>query len=422
MGNGLTRRQLLRRAAAAGAAVTLPAALVACGSDQAQPEPPAPAEPPPPDPAPPSPPPVPPPPPEPGVVFTISNWPLYIDIDEETEARPTIDQFEAALGIEVDYLEEINDNEEFFAEFQQPLRDGMGIDRDLVVLSDWMAAKMIARGFVLPYDASLVPNAANVHQVLASPSWDAGRQFSLPWQSGLSGIGFDSNRFGPGGPSVTELLEDPALQGRVTVLDQMQDTLGLIMLDNGDDPAAVDEASFARALDRLRAAIDSGQILTATGNEYVDLLLSGDALASFAWSGDMVQLDLDVSGADLEDLDLDLEEFEEDANSLEFVIPSTGGMIWSDNMLIPTGGNVELASRFMNFVYEPSIAAQIGAYVNFTSPVQGAAEAAAAVDSPLAANELIFPTSGTLENVHLFDVAAADDGNLRRRFARALGA
>ena len=118
MGNGLTRRQLLRRAAAAGAAVTLPAALVACGSDQAQPEPPAPAEPPPPDPAPPSPPPVPPPPPEPGVVFTISNWPLYIDIDEETEARPTIDQFEAALGIEVDYLEEINDNEEFFAEFQ----------------------------------------------------------------------------------------------------------------------------------------------------------------------------------------------------------------------------------------------------------------------------------------------------------------
>ncbi len=179
--------------------------------------------------------------------------------------------------------------------------------------------------------------------------------------------------------------------------------MGLMLQLDGADATKVDKAAFSKAIDRLQKAVDSGQIRQFTGNDYAPLLAKGDVWACVAWSGDLVQLQLDKP-------------------SLKFAVPEAGGMIFTDNMLIPKGGDVFTASTFMNFVYDPKIAAQIEAYVNYICPVQGAAEEIRAIDPALADNELIFPSEETLANVQIFDAAAADDPELKSQFQAVIGA
>lgn len=380
----LTRRQLLERAAAGGAALSLPGLLAACGGDEQEER-------------------------AAGDARTlksplvISNWPLYIDIDEETKKRPTIQQFIEKYGIAVRYIEDVNDNNEFFAKIQPALSAGQSTDRDIVVLTDWMAARLIRLGWVEPLDQEAIPNKGNLVDALANPSFDAGRKYSLPWQSGMTGIGYNPKLTGGPVTSVEQLLTDPKLKGKVTVLSEMGDAMGLVMLDNGDDPSKVTEAAFGKAIDKLQAAVDSGQIRQFTGNDYAPLLAKGDVTAAVAWSGDIVQLQLDNP-------------------ELEFVIPDAGGMIWTDNMLVPKGGHAYTASTFMNFVYDPKIAAQIEAYVNYICPVEGAKEAIVAIDESLAENPLIFPPQETLAKVHIFDAEAYESQDFREAFQQLLGA
>jgi len=390
----LTRRQLLERAALGGAALSLPGFLAACGGGG-------------------------------GIEgaatttatgaattgaektladkLTISNWTLYIDIDEDTNERPTLQQFTEATGVEVEYIEDVNDNDEWFGKNQAALRAGQPIGRDLTVLTDWMAARMVRLGYVEPLDDDAIPNKSNLVQALQSPGWDPNREFSLPWQSGLTGIGYDPERYGGEITSISQLLEDPKLKGRVAFLTEMPDTMGLLLLDAGEDPTSVEAGAFDEQIARLQAAVDSGQIRQFTGNDYAGLLARGDLWACAAWSGDMVQLQADNP-------------------NLRFVVPAAGGMIWTDNMLIPKGGHVYTASTFMNFVYDPKIAAQIEAYVNFICPVEGAREEMLALDEELAENELIFPSEETLEQVHIFDAEAADNEELKSKFQAVVGA
>jgi spermidine/putrescine transport system substrate-binding protein len=387
--NRLTRRQLLERAAAGGAALSVPGLLAACGGDGIE----GGAQ-------------------EGGdeggdrtlkTPLVISNWPLYIDIDEDTKQRPTIQQFMQEHGIAVRYIEDINDNNEFFAKLQPSLSQGDSVDRDIVVLTDWMAARLIRLGWVEPLDREAIPNASNLIDALASPTFDPDREFSLPWQSGMTGIGFNPTLTGGDVTSITQLLEDRSLSGKITVLSEMPDTIGLVMLDNGDDPANVTDDAFQRAIDRLQQAVDSGHIRQFTGNEYGGPLVSGDLAAAIAWSGDVVQLQLDNP-------------------DLKWVVPDAGAMIWTDNMLIPTGGHAFTASTFMNFVYDPAVMAQIEAYVNFIPPVEGTKEAIVEIDEELAENELIFPSEETLAQTHIFDAEAADNEQYREKFQALLGA
>ena len=389
----LTRRQLLERAALGGAALSVPGLLAACGGSGGI---------------------------EGGATttatgagttaakeladkLTISNWTFYIDVDEETNERPTLAQFTEETGVEVEYIEDVNDNDEWFGKNQAALKAGNAIGRDITVLTDWMAARMVRLGYVQPLDRDAIPNASNLVSALASPGWDPNREYSLPWQSGLTGIGYDPERFGGEITSVQQLLEDPKLKGKVTFLTEMPDTMGLLLQLDGADPTSVDKAAFDKAIARLQTAVDSGQIRQFTGNDYGPLLARGDAWACAAWSGDLVQLKLDNP-------------------HLEFVIPDAGGMIWTDNMLIPTGGDVFTASTFMNFVYDPKIAAQIEAYINFICPVDGAAEEIRAIDESLADNPLIFPSEEMLANVKIFDAEAADDPELKSAFQAVIGA
>jgi spermidine/putrescine transport system substrate-binding protein len=386
----ITRRQLLRRAAAGGVTLSLPGLLAACGGDdgiEGQ---------------------------EGGTSeaattvrqeladqLVFANWPLYIDINEDTKKRPSLEQFTQETGVRVRYIEEINDNEEWFGKYQAQLAAGDDIGRDIVVLTDWMAARMIRLGYVQKKDKSAIPNEENLAEALRSPGWDPNRDFSLPWQSGLTGIAYNNKTIGKV-TTIDQLLTDPKLKGKVTFLTEMPDTMGLIIASQGGDPASVTDDAFDSAISALEEAVDSGQIRRFTGNDYVEDLASGNVWAAVAWSGDV------AAGIDNPDV--------------EFAVVDTGSHIWTDNMLIPNGGDVFTASTYMNYVYDPKVAAQIAAYVYFITPVAGAEDEIAQYDETAVGNELIFPTEETLSNTFIFDAEAADKPDYRERFQAVIGA
>jgi spermidine/putrescine transport system substrate-binding protein len=386
----MTRRQLLRRGAVGGAALSLPGLLAACGGGdgiEGQQAPTGAGE--------------------TTVVkeladeITVSNWPFYIDQNDDATSFPTLDQFTEETGVKVNYLEDINSNEEFFGEIQAPLSRGQGIDRDIIVPTAWLAARLLDLGYLQKLDKSAIPNFDNLEDTLASPPWDPNRDYSLPWQSYITGVGYDPKKVGGQITSVEQLL-DPALKGKVTMLDSMEDTAALFLLEMGGDPADPDQTAFNEICEKLRRAVDDGQIRQFTGNDYTGLLAGGDAWASIAWSGDIVILQADNP-------------------DLEFRIPDAGGITSVDTMVIPTGGDVFTASTFMNFFYDPEIAAQVAAYVNYITPVEGTKEAIAEIDPALAEDPLIFPPPDVLENLHEFSAEAIENPEFQEQWQSVIG-
>lgn len=337
-------------------------------------------------------------------VLNFANWPLYIDIDEATKTRPTLDKFTEETGIKVNYFEEINDNATYFAKIQGPLSQGRSIDRDIVVLSDneRPLTLMIENGWVEKLDKDLIPNIENLIPAQQSPPFDPNREYSLPYQSGMTGIAWNPKLTDPV-TSITQLLEDSKLKGKITMLTNMADSLGLVLLDSGDDPGAVTDETFSSAIERVQKAVDSGQIRNFTGNDYAEPLTTGSIAAAVAWSGDIVQLQLDNP-------------------ELEWAIPEAGGMIWTDNMIIPTGGSAATASTFMNFYYDPVNQAPIAAYINYVPPVLGTKDVLVEDDPDTANNQLIFPDDATLEQVTQFDSAALNNEDYVAQWQKVLGA
>jgi len=376
----LTRRQIVQRGAAGVTILSLPGLLAACGgggggsADELK------------------------------DVLNFSNWPLYIDFDEKTKKRPSLDEFTKASGIKVNYFEDINSNAEYFGKIQGPLSQGRGIDRDIIVLTDneRFLGLMDTKGWVEELDKELIPNFSNLIDAQASPPFDPERKWSLPWQSGMTGIAWNEKLTGPV-TSVTQLFEDPKLKGKITALNGMGDTMGLVMIDNGDDPSSITDATWNSALERVQAAVDSGQIRRFTGNDYAQPLAKGDLAAAVAWSGDIYQL---LSSND----------------KLRWALPAKGGMIWTDNMIIPQGGSVATASTYMNSVYDPKVAAQIAAYVAYVPPVKGTQEELAKIDPELAKNPLVFPSDADLAKTNQFDPAALNNQTYIEQWQQVLGA
>jgi spermidine/putrescine transport system substrate-binding protein len=365
----LNRRDLLRRAVAGSTLLTVPGVLAACGgssskSSSADSKDKTLAK-----------------------TLRFSNWTLYID-NTKGNKHPTLDMFKEKTGVTVAYTEDINDNASYFGKIQGPLSRGQSIDRDIIVMTDnsRYPALLIKKGWVEKLDKSAIPNIKNLQDALQHPNWDANRDYSLPWQSGMTGIAYNDKLTEPV-LTIDELLENPKLKGKVTLLSEMGDTLTLVMFSNGDDPAKVTDATFDKAMKRIQKAVDSGQVRQFTGNDYSGPLAKGDLSACMAWSGDVVQL-------------------QADNNHLHWNVPTQGGGIWTDNMLIPKGGDVFTASTYMNFVYQPRIAALIEDYVNYICPVKGAKEELQKIDPDVAKNTLIFPTDKMLDNVKGFDAAA----------------
>lgn len=315
--------------------------------------------------------------------LVISNWPLYIDeASADDPGRTTLQDFEKRYGINVSYTADVNDNVEFFAKVVNQLGSCQTTKRDLFMLTDWMAARMIQMGWIQELDAARVPNLhQNLISALRAPAWDPHRRFSAPWQSGMTGIAYNKKKVKEV-RTIDELLTRSDLKGRVTLLTEMRDTMGLIMLSDGADPAKFTRTQWDSAMDKLKRARHSGQIRAFTGNEYVQDLSAGNVVACTAWSGDII-----ASGDE----------------NLVFVVPESGLMIWADNMLVPNLATHQAnAEKWINYYYEPATAARLAAYVNYICPVEGAQQEMEKLDPKLAASELIFPSAETLAQTHLF--------------------
>ena len=383
----LDRRAFLRALGLGGAALAVGPGLVACGTDPVS---------------------------SPGASGTSgassstvswSNWPLYLDVDEDSgNSYPTLEAFEESSGLTVEYTEDINDNDEFFGKISPQLQAGQSTGRDLVVLTDWMAARMISLGYVQELDKSNIPNADNLLPAYQDLEFDPGRAYSLPWQSGLTGIGYNPEKLGREITKLDDLFQDD-LKGRITMLSEMRDTMGLILLSMDVQPEDHTFADYEAAIAKLQGLVDGGFVRAFTGNEYAADLASGNIGAAIAWSGDVVQLQADDPG-------------------MQYVVPDQGGILWSDNLMVPKGAaNKEGAERLIDHYYDPAVAAEVAAYVNYVTPVEGAKAEMEELDPDLASNELIFPTEETLSRLHAFKPLSEDEERqYQDLFQRVIGA
>jgi spermidine/putrescine transport system substrate-binding protein len=298
--------------------------------------------------------------------LTISNWPLYID-------KKTVPDFEKATGVSVKYIEDVNDNAEFFGKLQPQLAQGQSGGRSIFVVTDWMAKKMHDLGYVQNVDKSGLPNVEkNLTPSLQHPTFDPNRDFSVPWQSGMTGLIVRTD-LAPDVHSICDLF-DPKYKGKVDMLTEIPDTIPLVMKCMGVDLKKATVSDWLAAVDKIKAAADSGQIRRFTGNDYARDLTSGDVDAVIGWSGDAAQLQADNP-------------------NIKFVMPTEGCMIFSDNMVIPVGApNPTAAEAWMNYVYDPKNQARITDYNYYLSPVSGVKPILQKSDPTAAKSQLIFPS------------------------------
>jgi spermidine/putrescine transport system substrate-binding protein len=326
-----------------------------------------------------------------------SNWPLYID-------RKVIREFNRRTAATLRYTEDINDNEEFFAKVRQQLEAGEPTGRDLVALTDWMASRWIRLGYLEAIDSANVPNVrANLIDGLRDPVFDKGRKFTAPWQSGITGIGF--NRKVVGDLKSMDALFDPKYKGKVTFLSDARDSSSLVMLMDGVKPEEAKLDDVMAAIDKVDEANRAGQVRRFTGNDYTTDLTKGNVVIAMAYAADLIQLK-----ADNPDLD--------------FVVPEQGAIRWSDNMMIPKGAKHPYGAEvWMNYVYEPEVAAKITAYVGSITPVKGVQELVAKIDPDLAENPLVFPDEETQARLSGYpNLTSAEERQMNERFATVTGA
>jgi spermidine/putrescine transport system substrate-binding protein len=329
-----------------------------------------------------------------GGKLNFANWIGYIDVDEKTKQHPTLDKFSKEQGTAVNYVEAIDGNEEFYAKIQPQLKAGLPTDWDLIVVTDWMVARLVRQGWLEEIDKSQTPNfPANLLDGYIGRSFDPDTKFAAPWQSGMTGLGFDQKKTGP--LDSLDVLFSDKYKGKVTYLTEMRDTVGLSAIRLGSDPSAITQEQFDAALAEVDKAVKGGIVRQVVGNSYVDVMASGDAVLAMAWSGDVLTL---------------LVPDQKPTQDFQWALPKEGGMLWTDNMVIPKGAkNLQQAVSFINFYYDPANAATIEAYVNYVCPVKGAKEEMLKIDKDIANNPLIFPPDDVLSRLKQFRAVTADE-------------
>jgi spermidine/putrescine transport system substrate-binding protein len=333
-------------------------------------------------------------------VVNWSNWPSYMDVDEKTKSHPTLAAFTKKTGIKVSYTEDYNDNDEFYAKVRPLLQAGSDTGRDTWCSTDWMVARLIRLNYVQKLDLANIPNHGNVEDALLDVPFDKGRLYSLPWQSGFTGIAWNPKSTGGRKvESMDQLLTDPQLKGNVTLLTEMRDTVGLVLIELGKDPATFTDADFDAACAEIQKAKDAGQIKAFTGNEYTKPLASGDTAACLAWTGDVVQLKADNP-------------------SLGYALPQKGFLVWSDNFVIPNlAKHKKNAETLINYYYDPAVMAQVVDYVNYVAPVKGSKAVLVKTDPAVATNPLVFPSPDVLARSRIFrGLTAAEETRYNRKF------
>lgn len=340
---------------------------------------------------------------------SFSNWPLYIDADEEDESRrPTLDAFTEKTGIEVRYTEEINDNDEFFGKISPSLMNRQQTGHDLVVVSDWMAARFVRLGWAQKMDRSAQANVAkHLDPQLRSPAFDEGRLHTVPWQSGITGIAYNRKALGREIKSVKDLWH-PDLAGKVTLFSGLDESFSLLMQGNGVDVTKWTESDFHRMCDQVESMVKKKHIRRFTGNDYTSDLGKGDVLACQAYSGDVIQLQADNP-------------------DIEFVVPEEGGELWAESLLVPNLARHKAnAEALIDFYYDPEVAALLAAYVNYVCPVPAAREVLAASGdqetAELAENPLIFPDEDMRKRLVVArDISSVERSSFAKRWNGIVG-
>ncbi|MFF4453991.1 PotD/PotF family extracellular solute-binding protein [Streptomyces goshikiensis] len=338
-----------------------------------------------------------------------SNWPLYIDTDEEDESRrPTLAAFTERTGIAVRYTEEINDNDEFFGKVSPALMNRQETGHDLVVVSDWMAARFVHLGWAQKMDRSAQSNVtAHLDPQLASPAFDEGRLHTVPWQSGITGIAYNRKALGREIKSVKDLWH-PDLAGKVTLFSGLDESFALLMQGDGVDVTRWTDSDFHRMCDRVESMVKKKHIRRFTGNDYTSDLSKGDVLACQAYSGDAIQLQADNP-------------------DIEFVVPEEGAELWAESLLVPNLARHKAnAEALIDFYYDPEVAAELAASVNYVCPVPAAREVLAAAEdketAELAENPLIFPDEDMRRRLVVArDISSVERRTLARRWNAIVG-
>jgi spermidine/putrescine transport system substrate-binding protein len=342
-----------------------------------------------------------------------ANWPAYIDLtgkagDEGVYApgsSPMLEQFKKQFNVDVDYEEKIGDNATFVETIKPALVGGLATGWDLIILTDWMASKLVANNWLEKIDQSNVPNCtANLRDALKNSSWDPNQDYHYPWQSGMTGVGFNAKTLKDNGiaepTKIADLWNIPP--DKVTFLSEARDTFGLVLLKLGvnADGATVTADQLQQAADAMQPLVDGG--LRFQGNEYLQDFAQKKTWAAYVWSGDL------ASSGGPDD---------------KFIFPEEGTLIWTDNMLIPKGAaNKYTAELMMNFVYDPKIAAQIEDYVFYVCPVKGADAEIKAIDPDAATNPLIFPTPDVVAKQHSFQALSDEnEAKLNELYAKLSG-
>ncbi|WP_418959408.1 polyamine ABC transporter substrate-binding protein [Streptomyces tritici] len=339
--------------------------------------------------------------------LSFSNWTEYMDVSEDEKSRPTLEAFTKRTGIKVKYTEDINDNVEFFGKIKPQLAAGQDTGRDLICVTDWLAARIIRLGWAQKLDPANLPNAyANLSAQFRRPDWDPGRSYSYPWTGISTVIAYNSKATGGRKvDSVTQLLDDPALKGRVGFLTEMRDSIGMTLIDMGKDPGSFTDADFDAALGRLQKGVDTKQIRRFTGNDYTSDLDKGDLAACLAWAGDVIQLQADNP-------------------DIKFAIPSAGYITSSDNLLVPAQARHKTnAEKLIDYYYELPVAAQLAAYINYVCPVDGVKDELAKIDPELASNTLILPDKAMAAKSRAFrSLSSKEETAYEEKFAKLIGA
>ncbi|MDG4864324.1 spermidine/putrescine ABC transporter substrate-binding protein, partial [Streptomyces sp. T-3] len=341
--------------------------------------------------------------------LAFANWPLYIDTDDEDASkRPTLDAFEKRTGISVSYSEEINDNDEFFGKISPALMNHQATGRDLIVISDWMCARFVRLGWVQEMDRSRQPNVRKyLDPLLRTPHFDKGRRFSVPWQSGITGIAYNRKKLGREIRSVADLWA-PDLRGKVTLLSGLDEAFALLMQGDGVDITRWRTDDFHRVCDRVEKLVNSRHIRRFTGNDYIKDLESGDVLACQAYSGDVIQLQADKP-------------------EIEFVVPEEGAELWSESLMIPNlARHKRNAEALVDYYYDPSVAAELAAWVNYVCPVPAARDVLASSKdeetAALAEDPLIFPDDAMRSRLAIArDITSGERGELAKRWNGVAG-
>ena len=338
-------------------------------------------------------------------VVNWSTWIDYIDIDDAGN-RPTLERFKADTGITMNYNEDYNDNNEFYAKVRAQLENGQPIDRDIVTPTDWAANLWISKGYAQKLTLANIPNHGNILPAWMGVDFDPQREFSMPWQSGFGGLGWNRKLLkeltGKSELRDVEELWNPKLKGRITILSEMRDSVGLVLMAQGKRADKFTDADFDEAIAYLQDKVDQGFIRQVSGNDYKTAMAAGEVVAAIAWSGDLLN----------------------DPKTYGFNVPDSGGTLWTDNMIIPPGAtHKKNAETWMNFYYQPEIAATVAAYVNYITPVAGAQEAMEKVDPTQVDNPAIFPDDAMMAKIQVFmSLSDAQQSSFEEKFQALAGA